>query len=209
MSALLGTKATWYLMRGSGFVAFALLTITVCVGIANVSRWHQGGWTRTVTAFVHRNVSLLAVVFLGIHIASAVSDKYVPIPIKAIFVPGTSGYDPLWIGLGAVAIDAMLAVFVTSLLRARLGHRAWRAVHWLAYLSWPTAFAHAVGAGTGSGVDTGHLWSTVIYVLTGLAFAVAVIARLRLRSRPRMPQPPPPRRVPALVGTAAGSRSTP
>lgn len=207
MSALLGTKATWYLMRGSGFVAFALLTLTVCVGIANVSRWQRGGWTRTATAFIHRNVSLLAVVFLGIHIVTAVSDKYVSIPLSAIFVPGTSGYDPLWIGLGAVAIDAVGAVVVTSLVRARLGRRAWRAVHWLAYVSWPTAFIHSIGAGSGKGVDTGHLWSTVIYLLTGLAFLAAVVARLRLRSRPPMAEPPA-RSVPVLVGTASSTRST-
>jgi sulfoxide reductase heme-binding subunit YedZ len=199
MSALLGAKATWYLMRGSGFVAFALLTITVCVGIANLSRWQPGGWTRTVTAFVHRNVSLLAIVFLGVHIATAVSDKYESIPVASVLVPGRSGYDPLWIGLGAVALDVMLAVVVTSVVRARLGHRAWRAVHWLAYLSWPTALIHSVGAGTGNGVDTGHVWSTVIYVSTGLVFTAAVAARLRLGSERRFPRPPG-RPVPALAG---------
>ena len=208
MSALLGTKATWYLMRGSGFVAFVLLTITVCVGIANLSRWQRGGWTRTATAFVHRNVSLLAVVFLAVHIATALSDKYVSIPLSAIFVPGTSGYDPLWIGLGALAIDAMLAVLVTSLVRAHLGHRLWRAVHWLAYVSWPVAFVHSVGSATGNGVDTGHVWSTAIYVVTGVAFLSAVAVRLRLRSRPSMPEPAPSRRVPALAGTASNARST-
>ena len=207
MSALFGTKAAWYLMRGSGFVAFALLTLTVCVGIANLNRWQRGGWTRAATAFVHRNVSLLAVVFLGIHIATAVSDKYVSIPLSSIFVPGTSGYDPLWIGLGALSVDVMVAVVVTSLVRARLGRRIWRAVHWLAYVSWPTAFIHSVGSGSGNGVDTGHLWSIVIYVVTGLAFLAAVVARLRLRSRPPTPEPPA-IRVPALAGTASATRST-
>ena len=80
MSALLGAKAAWYLMRASGFVAFGLLTITLALGVANVARWERGRWTRAAAALVHRNASLLAVVFLAVHIATAVSDKYVSIP---------------------------------------------------------------------------------------------------------------------------------
>ncbi len=69
MNALLGAKAAWYLMRASGFVAFGLLTITLALGVANLARWERGRWTRAVAALVHRNASLLAVVFLAIHIA--------------------------------------------------------------------------------------------------------------------------------------------
>lgn len=189
MSALLGARAAWYLMRGSGFVAFGLLTLTMALGIANVTRWQRGAWTRAVVALVHRNASLLAVAFLGVHVITAVTDKYVSISPLATVIPGLSGYDPLWIGLAAVAVDATLAVIVTSLLRARLGRRTWRAVHWLAYLSWPAAFVHAIGAGSGRGVDSGHLWSTVIYVAAGAGMAVALAMRVQARKRPVRPSP--------------------
>ena len=178
MNALLGAKAAWYLMRASGFVAFGLLTITLALGVANVARWERGRWTRAVAALVHRNASLLAVVFLAIHIATAVSDKYVSIPVLAAVVPGLSGYDPLWVGIGAVSLDVMAALIVTSLLRERLSRRAWKAVHWFAYLAWPTALVHSIGAGTGKGVDTGHASSTVIYVLAALVVAAAIAVRL-------------------------------
>ena len=56
---------------------------------------------------------------------------------------------------------------MTSLVRRRLGYRAWRAVHWLAYLAWPAAFAHAVTAGG----DLRIWW--VALVLWGCAAAVA------------------------------------
>ncbi len=189
MSALLGARASWYLMRGSGFVTLALLTLTLCLGIANVSRWQRGRWTRAVVALVHRNASLLAVVFLAIHVVTAVSDKYVSISPLATIVPGVSGYDPLWIGFAAVSVDVTLALIVTSLLRGRLGRRAWRAVHWLAYLAWPTALVHAIGSGSGRGIDTGHLWSTAIYVATGAAIAVALAVRIRTRRRPDQRRP--------------------
>jgi sulfoxide reductase heme-binding subunit YedZ len=170
-------------MRGSGFVAFGLLTLTACLGIANVGRLARSAWTRTVSALVHRNVSLLAVVFLAVHIVTALGDRYVKIPLSAVFVPGTSGYDPLWVGLGALSLDLMIAVVVTSLLRSRLRHRTWRLVLWLAYLSWPTALVHSLGSGSGSGVDTGAAWSTVIYVILSLAFGTAVVARIAMTRR--------------------------
>ncbi len=188
MSALFGAKASWYLMRGSGFVALGLLTLTLGLGIANVARWQRGRWTRAIVALVHRNASLLAVAFLAIHVTTAISDKYVSISPLATIIPGLSGYDPLWIGLAAVAVDVTLAVIVTSLLRGRLGRRTWRAVHWLAYLAWPTALVHAIGAGSGRGVDSGHLWSTLIYVAAGTSVAIAVAARVRARRRPAGPR---------------------
>lgn len=176
----MSSHAIWYLMRASGFVAYGLLTVAVCLGIANVARWRTGRWTRTVGAIAHRNASLLAVVFLGVHIATAVLDPYMKTPLLAAVVPGLSFYDPLWVGLGALSVDLMIALVVTSLLRARIGRRAWRAVHWVAYVSWPVALLHAVGSGAGSGADTGHPWSTAIYLASAAAVGVAASVRLSL-----------------------------
>jgi methionine sulfoxide reductase heme-binding subunit len=191
MSGLLGSSADWYLMRGSGFVALILITLTAGLGIANVARLAKGGWTRMVAALVHRNVSLLAVVFLGVHVLTAISDRYVKVPSLAILVPGASGYDPLWVGLGALSVDLLIAVVVTSLIRARLRPRSWRLVHWLAYLAWPSAILHGIGAGSGSGADTGRTWSTAIYVVCALTFAIAVVLRLSLGERGQTTAPPP------------------
>ena len=182
MSALLGAKAAWYLMRASGFVAFGLLTLTLALGVANLARWERRRWTRAVAALVHRNASLLAVVFLAIHVATAVSDKYVSIPVVAAVIPGLSGYDPLWVGIGALSLDIMAALIVTSLVRDRLSRRTWKAVHWFAYLAWPTALVHSIGAGAGNGVDTGHVWSTAIYACAGLVMALALALRLAVRA---------------------------
>lgn len=182
MTALLGAKAVWYLMRASGFVAFGLLTVSLALGVANLARWERGRWTRAVAGLVHRNASLLAVLFLGVHIATAVSDEYVSVPALSAVVPGLSGYDPLWVGLGAVSVDVMVALVVTSLLRDRLKRRTWRAVHWLAYLAWPVALAHAIGAGSGQGVDTGHVWSTAIYIAAGAVVLGAITLRFAFRT---------------------------
>ena len=75
------------------------------------------------------------------------------------------------------AVDLMVALLVTSLLRARLGHQAWRTVHWLAYACWPLALVHGFAAGS----DTGTVWARAVYVVSLLAVVAAVAWRLRRR----------------------------
>ena len=96
---------------------------------------------------VHRNASLLAMVFLCVHIATALLDGFAPIRLIDVIVPFGSAYRPLWLGFGAVAFDLLIAVTITSLLRRRLGYRAWRATHWAAYACWPVALLHGLGTG--------------------------------------------------------------
>ena len=180
----------WYLARGSGLVSLVLLTATVVGGITTSARWATAQWPRFVVAMLHRNVALLAVAFLGMHIATTVVDGYVPIRWLDAVVPFGSAYRPAWLGLGAVAFDLLIAVLLSSLLRSRLGHRAWRAVHWLAYACWPIAVAH--GLGTGS--DSRQAWMLLIDGVAIGAVAVAVWWRLGIASGARVAgQPAPPR----------------
>ena len=127
-----------------------LLTATVVLGVAGVARFATPRWPRVITAGLHRNLPLLAVAFVAAHVLTTVLDTYAPIGWMAAVVPFSSSYRTFWLGLGAVASDLLLAVTVTSLLRARLGYRAWRAVHWLGYACWPVALWHGLGTGTDS-----------------------------------------------------------
>ena len=142
--------ALWYATRGTGVVALLLLTATVVLGIAATARFATPRWPRLMTAGLHRHLSLLVVAFVAVHVATAVLDPFAPIGWAAAVVPFGASYRPLWLGLGAVAFDLLIAVVVTSLLRVRLGYRTWRAVHWLAYASWPVALWHGLGTGTDS-----------------------------------------------------------
>ena len=141
-------SALWYLARGTGLVSIVLLTVVMVLGVTEVQRWAREGWPRLVIAGLHKNVSLLVVAFLGVHIASSVLDSFVPISLLDAFVPFTSPYRPIWLGLGALSFDLLLALVITSLLRGRIGHRTWRTIHWAAYASWPIAFVHGLGTGS-------------------------------------------------------------
>jgi sulfoxide reductase heme-binding subunit YedZ len=123
---------------------------------------------------LHRNLSLTAVVFLLIHIVTAVIDPFTSLGWVAAVIPFGSSYRTFWLGLGTLAAELMAAIVVTSLLRQWIGARTWRLVHWLSYGSWPIAVVH----GWGTGTDSGAAWLLAIQVLCVLAVGLAVLARL-------------------------------
>ncbi len=169
-----GPSAYWYMTRSSGAVALILLTVSLVLGVVDVRRWSTEKWPRFVVDSLHRNVSLLALAFLGLHILTAVLDSFAPISLINALVPFTGSYRPFWLGLGALSFDLILAVIVTSLLRRRMGHSAWRAVHWLSYASWPIALLH--GLGTGSDVKS----SWMLALSVGCLFAVLAAVSVRI-----------------------------
>lgn len=172
-AATAGPTAYWYLTRGTGTVALVLLTLSAAFGVANVRRLRTEHMPRFVLDAVHRNVSLLAMAFLLVHILTSLLDGFAPIRIVDVVIPFASSYRPLWLGFGAVAFDLMLAIVITSLLRRSFGYRAWRITHWAAYASWPVALLH--GLGTGSDTKTG--WMLVITAACVIVVIVAIVAR--------------------------------
>jgi hypothetical protein len=164
----------WFITRGTGAIALVLLTVTVALGVADVRRTRLPRIPRFVFDSVHRSASLLAVAFVAVHVVTTLLDGFAPISIIDAFVPLHSAYRPIWLGLGAVAFDLLLAVTITSLLRQRLGYRAWRLTHWLAYVSWPVALVH--GFGTGSDAKT-H-WLLVLSAVCVAVMLTAIVARV-------------------------------
>jgi methionine sulfoxide reductase heme-binding subunit len=168
----------WYATRASGLTALILLTLTMVLGLVTTSRAKATNWPGFAQQELHRRISMIAVVFLAVHVLTSVLDTYVNISWAAIVIPFTSDYGTFWIGIGAIALDLMIAVFVTSLLRARMRPGTWRAVHWLAYLSWPVALAHTFGMGT----DSREGWVIALGIVCVLGVAVALLWRIRAAS---------------------------
>ena len=147
-AAAIGGKAFWFLTRASGLVAIVLLSATIVLGVVASVGWTTARWPRFLSQDVHRNLSLLCLAFVGVHVVTTVADGYVPIGFLDTVLPFRSPYRPLYLGLGALCLDLLLAVLVTSALRHRIGYGSWRFVHWLAYLCWPIALIHGLGSGT-------------------------------------------------------------
>jgi methionine sulfoxide reductase heme-binding subunit len=174
LAASSGGSAYWYLTRSTGGVALLLLTIAIAIGLVDVQRWSTPRWPRFLVDSLHRNVSLLAMVFLVLHILTSVLDSFAPISLLDAIVPFAGSYRPLWLGLGAVSFDLLIAVTLTSVLRQRVGYTSWRAIHWLTYVSWPIALIH--GLGTGS--DAASIWLLALSTFCAAVVLAAVLVRV-------------------------------
>lgn len=165
----------WYASRSAGSVSLLLLTVVMLLGLATSARLELASRWRFVLHGAHRNVSLLTLVFLAVHVAASVLDPYAGIGWFDVVIPFTSSYRPIWLGLGVLALELLLAIVITALLSARVGRRIFRAVHWAAYACWPIALLH--GLGTGTDVRSG--WFSLLSLVCGAA-AVGGLFGLRL-----------------------------
>jgi methionine sulfoxide reductase heme-binding subunit len=187
-----GPSPLWYTARATGVVALILLTITVALGVAGTARLSSQLLPGVVRSGLHRNVSLLAVAFVVVHVLSSVLDPYAGIKLISAIVPFSSAYRPFWLSLGAIAFDMLLALVLTSLLRSRIPYRAWSVVHWLGYACWPIALWHGLGTGTDSRLS----WVLILFGACALVVAGAVGTRLNLAASSL-------NRTAGLAGTAA------
>jgi sulfoxide reductase heme-binding subunit YedZ len=169
------STSLWYATRASGIVALVLLTLTMVLGLATTSRTRARHWPGFAQQEFHRRISILAVVFVAIHVLTSLLDTFVHIGWLAIIVPFTSPYSRFWVGMGTVALDLMVAVFVSSLLRSRVKPSTWRTIHWLAYGSWPVAVAHTFGMGT----DAGEHWVIALGIVCIVSVGAALLWRVR------------------------------
>lgn len=169
-------SALWYLNRSTGVVLLVLLSLTLALGILAAGARAGGRLPAFVPQSLHRSLSGTAVLLLGAHLASAVADEYVDIRWWQVLSPIGAGYQPLWLGLGALSVDLLLAVLLTSLLRHRLSPRWWRLTHLAAYAAWPLAMAHSLGIGTD--ISAGRPWALGAAAGSGCVVAAALGVRL-------------------------------
>jgi predicted ferric reductase len=146
----------------------------VVLGVLSTLRVQSTSWPRFLTAGLHRNLALMTLVFLALHIVTAVIDPYTNLGWMAAVIPFSSNYRTLWLGLGVIAFELLLAVVISSLIRGLIGHRVWRGLHWLTYAAWPIAVIHGFGTGT----DGWSAWLIVITAACVTMVGTAVVYRL-------------------------------
>jgi predicted ferric reductase len=172
-------EALWALGRGTGIVGLILFTVSVVLGITVRGGRPLAGLPRFGVARLHRDVALLATTFIGIHLVSLLFDSYAQLKLVDVVLPFLASYRPFWLGLGTLAIDLVVAVVATALLRRRIGVKAFRVVHWATYALWPIAVAHAVGSGT----DAARPWFLAIIAVCSAMVLGALGWRLSARFR--------------------------
>jgi sulfoxide reductase heme-binding subunit YedZ len=163
----------WYTTRATGMVALILLTLVVSLGTFVANRIGGTYIGRFELNELHRSISIVAVVFLVIHILTTVLDSYVPTGWFSPLIPFTSKYEPLHVALGAVAFDLILAVWISSLLKVRIANRSWRFIHWFSWLAFTSAIVHSFLTGT----DTRSSWGLAVVITCASIVLAAALWR--------------------------------
>ena len=167
----------WYTTRATGLVTLILFTGVVVLGSLVANRVGGAAVGRFELSELHRSLSMVAVIFLVIHIATTVVDSFVSTGLISVLVPLTSAYKRLPVGLGAVAFDLILAVWISSLAKARLKNETWRFIHWFSWLGWAIAVVHAFLTGTDARTGVG----LALVIVSALAGALAGLWRFFAR----------------------------
>ena len=179
-------QVLWFTTRGAGAVSLLMFTASATLGLVTVARFQAAGWPRFFNYEMHRRVSLLSIVFLAVHVLTAVFDPFTRLGLGAALVPFASSYRPVQVALGVVALYLFVALIVTSLLRKHIGQRTWRAVHWASYAMWPMALLHGITAGS----DAFAPWMLAVDLISIAVITAALGWRIAVGNpnRSRLPE---------------------
>src|SRR6185312_3570809 len=109
----------WYAARAAGVVAYLLLSVVVTLGLTMAGKAKLERWPKFAIEEVHRLGGILVGIFVTIHVVTIAIDAYLPFPLASLVVPGLSRYRPLWVALGIVAAELLVALAFTNHYRNR------------------------------------------------------------------------------------------
>ena len=179
---------TWDVARAGGFTAFGLLTLSVAIGLALTLHLQSPRWPRIINSELHNFLTLLALIFTGIHILAVWVDPFTRFGLNEVFIPFVSYYRPLWMALGIIAFYIGIAIGISTWLRPRIGYKLWRNLHMLTLLLFVLVVVHGIATGS----DTRTWWGAAIYAFSVLLVGTLLFIRLmkpanaQSRAHPRL-----------------------
>ena len=173
MSTLWST-ITWNVARTGGFTAYILLTISVAIGLAMTMHWQTPRWPRIINNELHNFLTLLALVFTGVHVLAVILDPFTHFGLNEILLPFVSHYRPVWMAFGIVALYLGLAIGLSTLIRPLIGYTWWRRLHILTLLIFGLVTVHGIATGS----DTRTWWGAAIYAVCVLVVGSLLWLRL-------------------------------
>jgi hypothetical protein len=166
---------TWDIARAGGFTAFGLLTFSVAIGLALTLHLQSPRWPRLINSELHNFLTLLALIFTGIHVLAVWVDPFTSFGWNEVFIPFASHYRPLWMALGIVAFYLGIAIAISTWLRPHIGYKLWRNLHMFTLLLYALVVVHGIATGS----DTRTVWGAAIYALSVLLIGMLLWMRLR------------------------------
>src|SRR5919201_87323 len=154
----------WELARARGLAAYAAICNAVLSGIAPRTQALSFLANNRAVRALHDWTPWIVIPAVITHVVALILDATARISVINVVVPFTTSYGQIAIGFGAISLDLLVIVLVTTWLRRRMSNDAWLWWHRLSYLGFVTMFLHAVLSGTDltSPVIAGLSWASAI-----------------------------------------------
>jgi len=174
---------TWYIIRGSGFVAFGLLTASLLWGLMVSSKVFGRAVKAKGLQWLHESLGLAALLATVIHMVALLMDEFIEFTWVDVLVPGASAWEPLAVALGVVAFWSMAVVSLTFYVKKWIGQSMWRSIHYLSFGVFVAATGHGILAGT----DTTHPVAIAVYVASVAMVVILTVVRVIGSREPARP----------------------
>ena len=173
--------AWWLSSRAAGVVAFALISLSVLLGLAMANRLLRG---RSVVK-LHEHLAIAALVAIAVHAITLLGDSWLDPGAVGLLVPFAMDHEPVFTGLGIVAAYLAAALGLSFYLRRRIGARRWRSLHRATVLVYVLGVIHTLGAGT----DAEAPWLRAVLFATGAPIVFLLLLRLLPEDARPAPRP--------------------
>jgi predicted ferric reductase len=185
-----GMPVAWLIARAAGLVAFALLTVSVSLGLAMSTKLLKPRLQKDILGW-HQTLLWTALSMLALHGGAILFDPVMRFGLPAVVVPGTAPWRPITVAAGVVAAYLMLTLAVSFRVRRRIGQRRWRLLHYASFGAFALALGHALHAGTDLQGTTGLVFAAVALApILWLTFARILMPRPgRPHARARVDRP--------------------
>jgi DMSO/TMAO reductase YedYZ heme-binding membrane subunit len=192
-------QLTWDVARASGLVGWALLSAATLWGLALSTKVFGKRPRPNWILDLHRMLGALALVFTAVHVGAILADQYIHFSLTSVLVPFASAWRPGAVAFGVVGLYLLVAIELTSLLRARVPKKLWRRVHYASFPLFIAATLHGLTAGT----DTTR--RVALYVAGSVAVAIGALVAVRAAAAyGAKPYASSPRHATAKVGVGSG-----
>jgi predicted ferric reductase len=185
-----GVPVAWLVARAAGLVAFALLTVSVTVGLALSTKLLGNRRGKAVLGW-HQTLMWTGLGMVVLHIGGLLLDPVLRFGFVAVLLPGAAPWRPLPVAAGIVTLWLMLVLAASFHVRRKIGQRRWRLLHYASSIAFTLGLYHALNVGSDLTGTRGLIFVGVMAApVMWLAYARILMPRAKPRQSPARSGPP-------------------
>jgi DMSO/TMAO reductase YedYZ heme-binding membrane subunit len=168
--------STWGVIKAAGMTSYMLMFISVVLGAFSYGAAIPPKAKKWLLP-IHQSTGWFGFLFGLLHGAVLIIDGYRPFLPSEVLVPFASGFHPVTLGLGTLALYIMAAILISSDIIRRLGKKIWKSIHLLSYPMFLFLLIH----GAMDGSDAEKPWAFLMYACSAFIFAAVLLIRMYIQ----------------------------